>query len=313
MLHRIVLAAVVLPGIMVSSLALQGEDRTAPTDAPVQRMLVLRNSRIIEGRIEQVDGGYVVDFGNGQIRVNSTEVELVCDGLEDGYRRKRAAIRPGNLHHHLALAQWCLRHDLLEHAAAELADAVAVEPDHPMIGILQHRLDMARKPPPPVRVDVARQATSGPSNDEVDGMVRNLPSGAVETFTQSVQPVLMNHCATGGCHGPQSADALRLFRVSLGKRASRRVTQRNLYSVLSLVDRNTPLDSRLLTVPIAPHGDVEHAIFNGHQAAQYRRLIDWVVQLSGQSAPQELSEGAQKARPLSVGGKKQDGSPLDTL
>ena len=35
-------------------------------------------------------------------------------------------------------------------------------------------------------------------------MLRGMPHGAVETFTQSVQPVLLNHCATSGCHGPQS-------------------------------------------------------------------------------------------------------------
>ena len=373
MLHLIVPAAVVFLGISASALSFQGEDTlgataglsssavntvgqanrgtrreapTTPDDSPAQWMLVLRNGRVIEGRIEQVGGDYVIDFGNGQVRINSAEVEFVCDGLEDGYRRKRAAIRPGNLHHHLTLAQWCLRHELLEHTAAELADAMTAEPDHPMIGILRHRLDLAREPPPPARADVARQVTPGPSSDELDRMIRNLPNGTVETFTRSVQPVLMNHCATGGCHGPQSADGLRLFRVSLGKRASRRVTQRNLYSVLSFVDRNTPLDSRLLTVPGAPHGDIEHAIFNGHQAAQYRRLINWVVQLSCQlapqehrqqpvgqavpdtvggdcqaqpdlrvseSCPQEPSEEAQKARPLSAGGKKTDISPLDKL
>ena len=72
-------------------------------------------------------------------------------------------------------------------------------------------------------------------------MVRSLPPGVVETFTQSVQPVLMNHCATGGCHAPQSETGLRLFRVPTGKQASRRITQRNLYSVLPFVDRDNPV------------------------------------------------------------------------
>ena len=143
------------------------------------------------------------------------DVDLVCTSLEDGYRRKRAAIQVGNVHHHLELAQWCLRHGLLGPAAAELADATVAEPNNPMIDVLHHRLKMALEPPP--APETAGKSTSGPSNEELDRMVRSLPHGAVETFTQSVQPVLMNHCATGGCHGPQSDTGLRLFRVPTGK------------------------------------------------------------------------------------------------
>ena len=42
---------------------------------------------------------------------------------------------------------------------------------------------------------------------------------------------------------------------------SRRATQRNLYSVLSIVDRERPGESLLLTVPTRPHGTVKSAIF----------------------------------------------------
>jgi hypothetical protein len=139
----------------------------------------------------------------------------------------------------------------------------------------------------------------------------------VETFTQSVQPVLMNHCASGGCHGPQSDTALRLFRVPAGKSASRRITQRNLYAVLPLVDRENPMNSRLLTAPNGPHGAAKHGVFTEHQTAQYKRLIDWANQLTQQSTPETiatltpaapvkrtptppkvLSQDAQKAHPL---------------
>ena len=117
-------------------------------------------------------------------------------------------------------------------------------------------------------------------------MVRSLPHGTVETFTQSVQPVLMNHCAAGGCHGPQSDTGLRLFRVPTGKLASRRITQRNLYSVLPFVDRENPAGSRLLTAPNGPHGTAKQAIFNEHQAAQYKRMVDWAASLAQQSTPE---------------------------
>ena len=239
--------------------------------------------------------------------------------MEDGYRQKRAAIQVGNVHHHIELAQWCLRHGLLGPAATELADATVAEPNDPMIDVLHHRLKMAMEPPP--KPEAAGKSTAGPSNEELDRMVRSLPHGVVETFTQSVQPVLMNHCATGGCHGPQSETGLRLFRVPTGKQASRRITQRNLYSVLPYLDRDNPASSRLLTAPNGPHGTAKQAIFTEHQAGQYKRMIDWANQFAGQSTPdsiptlapaapfesagptppQVLSQEARKARPLSAG------------
>ena len=86
--------------------------------------------------------------------------------MEDGYRRKRAGIQLGNVHSHLELAQWCLRHGLLGPAATELADATAADPTHPMILVLRHRLKMAMEPPPSPNAQA--KAISGPSNDELD-------------------------------------------------------------------------------------------------------------------------------------------------
>ncbi len=282
--RRIVPTTVVFLGILVPALFLRGEEQVPPPIPPNQGILVLRNGQIVEGRITQREGLYVIDLSDGQIRVKAADVDLVCSSLEDGYRRKRAVIQVGNVHHHLELAQWCLRHGLLGPAAAELADAIAAEPTNPMIGALAHRLKMAMEPP--LAADTAGKPTSGPSNDELDRMIHGLPHGSVETFTQSVQPVLMNHCAVSGCHGPQSDSGLRLFRVPTGKSASRRITQRNLYSVLPFVDRENPTGSRLLTAPSGPHGTAKHAIFNEHQAAQYKRMVDWVSQLARQSTPE---------------------------
>ena len=107
-----------------------------PANPPDQGILVLRNGQTIEGRITQADGLYVVDLGDGQIRVKPPDVDLVCACLEDGYQRKRAAIQVGNVQDHIELAQWCLRHGLLGPAATELADATVAEPNNPMIDVL---------------------------------------------------------------------------------------------------------------------------------------------------------------------------------
>jgi hypothetical protein len=320
MLHRTAPIAVVLLGLLAAALSLRGADQILPPVSPDQGILVLRNGQTIEGRITRVDGWCVVDLPNGQIRIKAADVDLLCGSLEEGYRLKRAAADVGNVHDHLELAQWCLRQKLLGPAAAELADAKTADPTNRMIGVLEQRLKLALEPPP--ATGAAGRSSAGPSNAELDRMIRSLPRGTVEAFTQSVQPVLMNHCATGGCHGPLSDSGLRLFRVPTAKSAGRRITQRNLYSVLQLIDRESPAESRLLTAASGPHGSAKHAIFGQHEAAQYSRLVDWANQVAQpvladsprtltpgasfepadpvpvQSPPRTLSQDARRARPL---------------
>jgi hypothetical protein len=285
-------AKIALVAAILAFAAPQAKAAGPPAEGPLDRgIVVLRNGEIIQGRISHAEGVYVVDLPDAQIRLKDADVELVCGSLDEAYRRKRAAIRVGNVHDHLALAQWCLRHELLGPATVELADATTADPKNPMIAALRRRLEMAAEPPPPR--DAKKSATPGPSNDDLDRMVRGLPRGAVETFTQSVQPVLMNHCTGSGCHGLQADAGMKLIRISAGKSASRRFTQRNLHSVLQYVDRGNPVSSKLLAAAGGPHGPVQHAIFSEREAAQYKRLVDWVGQIAGR----EIAEAPASVAP----------------
>jgi len=134
-------------------------------------------------------------------------------------------------------------------------------------------------------------------------MVRGMPPGAVETFTQVVQPLLMNHCTSSGCHGPQSETHFHLMRTPLNQPAGRRLTQRNLQAVLEYVDYNAPSSSRLLAVVSGPHGPVRAGTFTDRQAGQYKRIADWVNLVTRQPAGAELpptigfDSGAKPAAP----------------
>lgn len=281
MLAQIMRTAVVATIIASGASRAPGAE-VSPAAPPIRQMLLLRNGEVIEGCISRADDYYVIDLSDGQIRVKQSNVELVCNGLDDGYRRKRAQIQVGNVYHHLKLARWCLRHDLFGRAAVELADAIVADANNPMIGLLRHRLKMAMEPPP--SPEAANLPARGPSNEELDRMVRNLPYKAVETFTQSIQPVLMNNCLGSGCHGPLSDVPMRLFRVSRDKSPSRRMTQRNLHSVLQFVDRENPMASRLIKACNGPHGTTQHSVFGERQVNQYRRLLIWTLLLAERPA-----------------------------
>ena len=49
------------------------------------------------------------------------------------------------------------------------------------------------------------------STSEIDRRVRTLPTGTIETFTRSIQPMLLNYCATAGCHGASGTSSYALY------------------------------------------------------------------------------------------------------
>jgi len=279
------LAAALTVRLMVSAASAQ----ELPLEPPrADGVLLLRNGNVLEGRITQVGESYEVVVDGGRIRVKASDVEFCCPTLEEGYRRKRSLVQPGDVRAHLELAEWCQRHDLFAAAARELAQARAVQPRHPLIPVVERRIRTSLCQPErierPIERD-AKEATLPPSSDELDLMVRGMPPGSVETFTQTIQPVLVNHCSTAGCHGPGTESRFRLLRTPSGRPASRRLTQRNLHSTLEWIDRDVPAASRLLTAPLHPHGSAQAAVFTDQQVEQYQQLVNWVNQVARSEEP----------------------------
>ncbi|MGA2034193.1 MAG: hypothetical protein ABSG68_18265 [Thermoguttaceae bacterium] len=250
-------------------------------------LLLLHSGQVIEGRISREGNEYRVEMPDSEVRLRSCEVEFCCRDLEEGYRRKRSLIQPGSLLEHLRLAQWCQRQGLYGYAASELSDAAEIDPRHPGIALIERQLKLAMEKPAEPEKPAAKIAAC-PTAAELDRMVRGMPPGTVEAFAQMVQPILMNHCMTSGCHSLQSTMKFQLLRVSAGSPPGRRLTQRNLHAVLQWIDRENPAASRLLTVPSVPHGAGKTAIFADHQVVQYRRLAAWVYGVTQHSIPEDI-------------------------
>lgn len=241
--------------------------------APRDGVLLLKNGEVLNGRITHAGDQYYISLKYGVIQVKATEVEMTAADLAEIYERKRDALKPG-IDGHLELADWCLREHLVDSAAKEVDEAKALDARHPRLAYLQRRLAVARQPAA-ARPAPAATAT-GPTNEELDRFIRGMPDHTVETFTSTIQPLLMNNCATAGCHGPRSSGKLRLTRLPLNGPVGRRLTQRNLYSVWQTIDQADFAGSPLLTRPVERHGTAKAAIFSGRDTAQYRQLLSWV-------------------------------------
>ncbi len=260
---------------------------------PMEGVLILRNGQAVAGSLTRAGEHYFVALPEGEIRLRADDVAMACRDLDEAYMRKRVAMPMGEAHRHLDLANWCLRHGLLGPATSELADAIRANPNHPLIPVLRRRLEMALQPEEE-EAGVEPSEPLGPSRDELDAMVRRLPSGTVETFAAEVQPLLMNNCTSSGCHGPNSDHELRLLRVPRNRAGGRRITQQNLHSVLQWIDRDTPENSRLLNVPIEPHGGMDRPVFMQREFRQLQQLAEWAGRLRSPAKREEIPASVRR-------------------
>jgi len=276
---------------MFATVVGQTPDRPAAPLAfgPVQGVLMLANGQALHGTVTRAGDHYFVVVPNGEIRLRAAEVELFCNTLDEGYARKLSLLMPGDVAGHLDLADWCVRHELFGYAAKQLADATAIDPRHPRIELVDRRLQLARQRRTE-ETPVAEATAHGPSNDDLDRLVRALPPGVVEQYSSSIQPLLLNHCTASGCHGPTSATSYSLMRIPLGRTPSRRLTQRNLFATIQHIDRARPAESKLVRACVEPHGTAKTSILTGRDVYQYQQLVVWVQRLAESNRTQPTAQ-----------------------
>ena len=266
--------------------------------APQEGVLLLRGGQVLRGKITPAGDRYLISLPSGEARVRTADVELHCRDLQQAYERKRTGLPSGSVHAHLDLAQWCIYQDLLGCAASELGAALAIDPRHPRIALLERKIRLAQHRPQVTKASFEPLAVV-PSAEELDRLARGMPPGTVETFTNSIQPLLLNNCTSGGCHGPSAVDTHRWDRITVGRASSRRLTLRNLHTTLEWIDREKPLESPLLTTPMRPHGDGQTAVFSNVESPQFKQLVAWVWQVSRGREPAQPATVESQASTLS--------------
>jgi hypothetical protein len=262
-----------------------------PEAAPADNVLVMRNGEVFQGRISRNGDRFVVHVPVGEVSLRASDVDFTSANLVDAYARKRERIQPDNAQDHAELAQWCQRQGLLELAWREINEAKAIDASLPMIALIQRRLEIAiqqsqsERPP-------GRTGDAPATAEDLDRLVRGMPPGTVEQFTQTIQPLLMNHCAASGCHSNFGNSKFTLLKVPVDRPPSRHLTQRNLIAVMQVVDGNQPAASPILTVPVRAHGGSKVAVFTDQQVAQYREMVNWVYRVTRQTVPADRAVAA---------------------
>jgi hypothetical protein len=293
------MAAIVI-SFTIALCASRADETSAPAQQPIADgeagLLVLQDGGVLTGEITRVADWYLVSRGSGQMQVAQSRVLLLCRTLHEAYEFKRQQISGDKPADHLRLAEWCMRYELRDEAAQELAEARRLDPDLPRLALLERRLEKGGSPPKvkesvylahansrakppldPVRERQAEVATTQTLAPRATAPTGDLPDGVVELFTRKVQPVLVNNCTVSGCHQSGGKQSFQLDRAILRGESNRRTTMRNLQAALALIDREHPDQSPLLTIPRRTHGGMSGPIYGPRQEAAYKHLVDWVA------------------------------------
>ena len=280
----LLLVLLLLGGWLSLGVVLRGEPLAV---TPQEGILVLRSGGIVRGVITRAGSEYYVGVKAGEIRLNADEVELVCSDLDEAYRIKAAGLPTGHVSEHVELAQWCLQQNLLGYAARELLAGRKADPTFPKLELLERRLDLAMNPVEPLKASIPKKNTTADPepHSETEEIVNRVPTRLIESFTSTIQPMLVNGCSNAACHGSTSKNKLHLERSAFGRPTSFRITQRNLASVLTCVDLENAAASPLLTLPLGAHGTAAEAVLTKRDLEKYRQLVAWVTDVTRTIAP----------------------------
>jgi hypothetical protein len=261
--------------------------------AEEQGVLLLKNQQVLAGKIISLGDYTHVSIGNSSdVRVPKKDVWLIGRDLDDLYQQRMKLLRAGKIEDHLSLADWCVRQQMLSQGAEQLVKAMQLDPRDPRIAMLEKKLQVATVANSSKKVKAtAIAATVG--HEQLDRTVTELPHGALERFTIMVQPIVMDRCGAGRCHGSGSETNFQIVQPTASRVPSKRFTQRNLFAVMSLVNLAAPQESKLLKKSLEAHGGQKEAPLRNAEDRQYLALQEWVMAASQPTV-------AKDARPLSV-------------
>ena len=231
------------------------------------RILILENESVLEGRIEQRGNWYHIRQALGETVIPTTGVLKIVDSHADAYKylQKRANLRDPD--ERIRLAKWCMTYNMRSEAVEQVEEALQLRPDD----VYGRFIIKTVKEMPPV--------TSGL------GELKKTPVAVVDTllpqdfnqeslalFAVKVQPILMNSCAS--CHAGTNAGAFTLQRVHTS--ADKRGTLANLQMALKQIDKGDAGKSPLLEKAVSAHGSLKNSPLRGRESAPYRHLEEWV-------------------------------------
>ncbi len=259
--------------------------------AATTQTLLLENGEMLTGLLEaDAESFHVRTADGGRMVVPRRKVVLVARDEQAAHTHLSRRVSDHDVTALVRLIEWCLEHRLLDAADGECHRLSRVAPRHPELPSLTARLRFLTAGP-----DESPRTAPLPSPrrivDEAAGP--DIPAAAVADFTRRIQPLLMNSCATATCHGRAAENAFVLSQPLRGLHFTKRLTDRNLQSVLRQISFVTAEASPLLRMAESAHADLTAAPLPDQAAEQRDSLRAWIGAVTGQSC--DVADGTPPA------------------
>jgi len=267
------------------------------------KVILLTNRQILRGEVAIYGDDYLITQPTSEVRIARDRVEHICPSLQEAYRYLKHQTRFGSAGDLLRLAQWCLDEGLATEAQEQLEEGIIKKPNHRRIDLIRRQLEAiptegealsavsdAEQP------NGARAVFAPTDADALETLSRSMPNRAIESFTRTIQPLLLNGCGTRGCHGGD-INQFKLHRSTRGHQLPRRLTLRNMQAVLMWVDKKNVNESPLLHFASTPHSSTQtHGASQplSPDSLQTRQLLHWLDRFA------DLTRGAAVAQHISA-------------
>ncbi len=237
-------------------------------------VLVLQSGQVMQGEISLHNGVYTVKVvENGELRFRRKAVRLHRDTMDQAYLAMRDELTPSDVGQRLKLASWCLKNNLPSRTADQLLAVSLLEPGNTQLSYLERRLQSRELAPEPVAVASPPPVTP----DNPDTAARDLTASQLTQFSTTIQPVLLNNCATSTCHGGRGDTTLTFIRPSAAGLLAKRHTHRNLARIRPYLQAESS-GVKLLNAARTPHAGATAPL--SAESSQYQVLADWVNSLA---------------------------------
>ncbi len=268
--------------------------------SPPEQIILLSNAQVLRGNVTLYGDRYLITRARSELRIPVKQVERICHDLDEAYIHLNKKACSGSAIDHLLLAQWCLDEGLRYCAHTQLDLAIKKQPDHPRIPLIRRQLQSRISQENNVQASIAKPVVS---TKDLDALVHDMPKGTVESFTRTVQPLLMNSCSARACHGIAGANDFLLHRFTRKQSIPRRGTLRNLHAVMKWIDRERPTESTLLHYASTAHGTKNNPASRNPPLVSggipFQRLSGWIAQFRNGDLP--TNNAPERPQSLAVG------------
>ncbi len=297
-------ALIVWCGLVVSGLSAEEPSR----DTSPRRVLILQNEAIFQGRIEKLATHYSIRTENGETQIPIAKALRLCENLDEAFEFLRGRANPRDPQERLRLARWCAQYQLWEQARAETDEALRLQPRYLEAQSFQQWLkNQADANPPSAKPQSSAEDKPRFADDNGSALAITPPNPelsysaeTLQVFSQKIQPLLFNSCATSGCHGGNRGGGFDLLRPSGPSQMTSSLTRQNLARTLAWIDRDDPSASPLLRKAVEKHGEAKKAPIPGADAPPYRTLEAWALKTVPGKSKELIAPSAEFASPTEL-------------